>query len=381
MPKPHSCSPVCEEARTTQPQTRPVRGFVDSSLDFAKENRRMKLRTLIRLFRSGQLSLLRSLTKEVRRYHRLAFLASGLSSGLLNRLAAGPVPLEGLESEFVADPAMRDGFEAWLGLGLALGELRSTSEGYTLRGKLSRRLVDPRNDAAAASIEEVVTLHNRLINESPERLRQGRPFSLADQDARLIARSSRLHEPFICEAIDEAIPKHGQVALLEIGCGAAAYIRYAAERNPELTALGLELQPAAAPLAAENIAQWGLSDRVSVEVGDVMQRASQPVFDIATLHQNIYYFPLAARTGVLRHVLSFLKPGGRLLVTTVCQGPGAAVDVLNIWGAMTEGCGRLPSPEELIGQFQQAGYTNVKLKRLVPGDSFYSFLGQRSEGS
>jgi hypothetical protein len=81
----------------------------------------------------------------------------------------------------------------------------------------------------------------------------------------------------------------------------------------------------------------------------------------------------------LRHVRSFLKPGGRLLVTTVCQGPGAAVDVLNIWGAMTEGCGRLPSPDELVGQFQQAGYVNVQRTRLVPGESFYSFLGQRGD--
>jgi SAM-dependent methyltransferase len=77
---------------------------------------------------------------------------------------------------------------------------------------------------------------------------------------------------------------------------------------------------------------------------DVRTRAPHADFDLATLHNNIYYFPVVERVAVLRHVQAFLKPGGRLLVTTVCRGPGVAVDILNLWGAMTSGCGRLPAP-------------------------------------
>src|SRR5262245_46344298 len=80
-------------------------------------------------------------------------------------------------------------------------------------------------------------------SRSPARLGRQRRFTLADQQGDLIARSSRLAEPFICEAVDEVLPPRGRVRLLEIACGSAAYIRYAAARNPELTALGLELQP------------------------------------------------------------------------------------------------------------------------------------------
>src|SRR5262249_17230286 len=90
---------------------------------------------------------------------------------------------------------------------------------------------------------------------------------------------------------------------------AAARRPSAAAPIPELTALGLELQPDAAALARDNVAHWKLTDRVTIEVGDILQRAPEAVFDVATLHQNIYYFPMDARVGTLRHVRAFLEPG------------------------------------------------------------------------
>ena len=335
----------------------------------------MNFRTLGSLIRSGQIPFLVALMREMPRYHRLAFLGAGVSSGLLRRLAAGPVPLEVLSSEFKVAPSMRGGLDAWLQLGVALGELRTSAEGYALRGKLSRNLCDAANDAAAAFVEEVVMIHHLLITESLERLRDGRRFTLADQDGRLVARASRLAEPFICEATDAVIPRRGPVRLFEIGCGAAAYIRHAAERNPELTALGLELQPEVAELATANIAEWNLGSRVVIETGDVLLRTPKPVFDIATLHQNIYYFPVDRRIDVLRHVRGFLKPGGRLLLTTYCRGRGLGAALLDLWGATTEGCGRLPTTTEMVDQLEQAGFLQVTRRSLIPGESLHAFVG------
>ncbi len=335
----------------------------------------MNLRTLGSLIGSGQVPFLFSLMLELRCYHRLAFVGAALSSGLLRRLEAGPVPLEVLSAEFNVAPSMREGLETWLQLGVALGELRAGAEGYTLRGKLSRRLCNAANDAAAAFVEEIAMLHHFIITQSPERLRQGRPFTLADQDGRLVARSSRLAEPFICEALDALIPRQGPVRLFEIGCGTAAYIRHAAARNPQLTALGLELQPAVAALAAANIAGWNLGSRVVIETGDVLQRNPKPLFDIATLHQIIYYFPVERRVSVLQHVRGFLRPGGRLLLTTYCQGRGLGAGLINLWGTMTEGCGRLPTTAEMADQLAEAGFVRVTRRSLIPGESLHAFVG------
>jgi SAM-dependent methyltransferase len=337
----------------------------------------MRLRTLLALARSGQLGLLLSTSRALRPYYRLAFLAAAASSGALKVLAEGPVPLDALAARLGVPRSMRDGLEAWLRVGVWVGELRAGPQGYGLRGGPARRLADTANDAAAALIEEAGTLHHRFITESPRRLRDGQPFTLADQNGPLVARSSRMVEPFVCEAVDDAIPRDGAVRLLEIGCGSAVYIRHAARRNAALTALGLELQPDVAEVARENVRRWDLASRVAIEVGDIRARVPEPAFDLATLHNSIYYFPVEARVDVLRHVARFLRPGGRLLLTSICLGKGAAVDVLNLWAAMTDGCGRLPAPREMVAQMEQAGYTAVVSRSLIPSDSFYSFLGTR----
>jgi SAM-dependent methyltransferase len=336
---------------------------------------KMRLRTLASLIVGGQLGLLRSIDKAADDYYRVVFLAAGLRSGWLARLAHRPLSLERLATELEIAAEMRAGLEAWLIVGVALGELRREPDGYAARGKLARALTDARNDAAAAMIEEMATLHRILIMQSPQRLAEGERFALAEQDAGVVARSSRLFEPFIGEAVAGVVPERGAVRLLEIGCGAGANILSAARRNEQLTALGIELQAEAAAMARKNVALWRLEQRVSIETGDIRQREPDASFDLATLHQNIYYFPVGERTGLLRHVRGFLKPGGRLLLTTLCQGPGATVAVLDLWGAMTAGCGRLPERVELANQMGEAGFGAITSRSLIPGQRFYAFVG------
>lgn len=335
----------------------------------------MRLRTFVSLLRSGRLGVLLGTSRALRPYYRLSFLAACVSSGMLELLAGGPMPLDRIAASLGTPPSMRDGLEAWLRFGVWLGELRSGAGGYGLRGRLARRLVEPANDAAAALIAEAATLHHRFIMESPRRLREGRPFTLADLDGPLVARSSRMLEPFVCEAVDDAVPRDGPVRLLEVGCGSGVYLQRAATRNPALTALGLELEPDVARVARDNIARWNLANRVAIHVGDVRVRVPEPTFDLATMHNNVNYFPVEARVEVLRHVRGFLRPGGRLLLTSVCFGKGAAVDMLNLWGAMTAGCGRLPAPAELTEQMEQAGFIRIERRSLIPSDSFYAFTG------
>jgi cyclopropane fatty-acyl-phospholipid synthase-like methyltransferase len=223
----------------------------------------------------------------------------------------------------------------------------------------------------------VAGLHHKLIKGTVPRLRAGELWSLADQDGELIARSSRVLEPFQADIISRTIPPRGALRVLEIGCGSGVYLRYAAERNRSLTALGLELQADVAEMARANLHTWGLDNRVQVETGDIRARVADEQFDIATLYNNIYYFGVDARVAVLQHIRSFLKPGGFLLLTTACQGGSLAVQALNLWAAATEGAGRLPSEGELVSQLRGAGFPTVKTTSLLPGDRFLAFQAFR----
>jgi hypothetical protein len=76
---------------------------------------------------------------------------------------------------------------------------------------------------------------------------------------------------------------------------------------------------------------------------------------------------------LFERIVRFLRPGGFLLLTTCCQGGSLGVEALNLWGAATNGAGRLPAEEELVNQLHQAGYSTVKTKNLLPGDRFVPF--------
>ena len=332
----------------------------------------MSLKPFFHLLRGGRLTALLSVGVTLKPFYKLTYLAAAGETGLINRLADGPATFDALADFFAADGRGREALEAWLQMGVRLQLLRLGSHGYELRG-MAQALARPQNDPTLAMVEEVAGLHHKLIAATLPKLRSGDLFTLADQDGELIARSSRVLEAFQAEAIQRLFPQSGAVSLLEIGCGSGVCLRYAANRNPSLTALGLELQPAVAEVARKNIRNWHLEDRVRIEDGDFRARTPGELFDIATLYNNIYYFPVEERLALLERIASFLRPGGFLVLTTCCQGGSLAAEALNLWGAATRGCGRLPSEDELINQLRRAGYSRIKTRNLLPGDRFLAF--------
>ena len=336
----------------------------------------MLLKPFFRLLRDGRLTPLLSVGADLKSFYRLTYLAAAGEAGLLNRLAAGPATLNSLAEDFAVDARGTGALEAWLQMGIRLRLLSLGPRGYSLCG-LARTLAQPENDSSLALVEEIGGLHHKLIAETLPRLRSKELFTLADQDGEMIARSSRIFEPFQAELIQSSFPAHGAVRLLEIGCGSGVYLRYAAARNPELTALGVELQPAVAEMARRNVREWMLEGRVKIEDGDIRARTPGEPFDIATLYNNIYYFPVEERVALLKHIAGFLRPGGFLLLTTCCQGGSLGAEALNLWGAATRGAGRLPAEDELVGQLHQAGYSMVKTMNLLPGESFMAFQAFR----
>jgi len=332
----------------------------------------MTLKPFFRLLRDGRLTPLLGVGAGLKSFYKLTYLAAAGEAGLLKKLSEGPATFDLLAEFCAAEGQGREALEAWLQMGVRLQLLSLEPSGYVLRG-LAKALARPENDSALAMVEEVAGLHHKLIAKTLSKLRDGELWSLADQDGELIARSSRVLEAFQAEVILRTFPAQGAVRLLEIGCGSGAYLRYAAIRNASLTALGVELQPAVAEMARTNLRKWGLEGRVKVEEGDIRTKGFGELFDIATLYNNIYYFPVDERVALLERIGRFLRPSGFLLLTTCCQGGSVGTEALNLWGAATRGAGRLPGEDELVSQLRQAGYSKVNANNLVPGERFVAF--------
>lgn len=338
----------------------------------------VKARTLWSIAASGRAPALRGAVAAAQGIYTASFLVGAARAGVIARLGARAHTADELARALGIGPEERVGFGEWLHVGTELGQLRRRGERYALRTALARALAEPSGDDLLALLEESVELHRRLLVETPTRMKEGRLFSLDDQDGEVIGRSSRIAEPLVQQAVRGVIPKKGRVRLLEIGCGSGTYVRFAASLNPELTAVGLELQANVAHMATENLRSWGLGARVSVEAADIRERTPRAEFDVATLHNNIYYFPVAERIDVLTHVRGFLVPGGKLLVTTGCTGGSLAMSVLSLWGAATRGAAPLPDPKTLCDDMRAAGFVSVTAESLAaPFDSFWAFVAAR----
>ncbi|MCI0560610.1 MAG: class I SAM-dependent methyltransferase [Nitrososphaera sp.] len=331
----------------------------------------MKLSTFFKLMISGQASLMFRLLKTSKEFYHACFISTALAQGIYNNFVEGKASFEHLCE--MMDVSNRDGLRAWLELGVNLGELKRSGDEYQIKGTMSKALLESKNDAYRALLQEIVDYHYVYVVDTPTMLRKQEWFPFDETPGELVVRSSQVSEHFILEAVDAVIHRQGDFQLLEVGCGSGIYIQHACTRNPELRVVGLELQEKVADMARRNIQAWGLENRVTIEHLDVRNYSTSQKFDLVTLHQNVYYFPVQERENLFRHLKEYLKPGGQVLITSACQGGGPGIHGLNIWVSTTEGYGPLPDPDQLCQQLKSAEFVKVKTKRLVPFESIWAF--------
>jgi 4-hydroxy-2,2'-bipyrrole-5-carbaldehyde O-methyltransferase len=330
--------------------------------------------TLAKFATSPQVPLMLLLSRQfITPVYRAAFLTAAVGTGMLRWMSVRPCDVDTLARQLgTSDKSL---LRSWLEVGVRLGEFEEKYGCYGLKSRTARLLGQLRHDALGAGLEEVLRYHVPALMNGPQMLQTGRRFSMADQDGTVIARSSRVIQPLVERVITAELDTTEPVRLLEIGCGSGIYVRHAAELNPHLSALAIDLQDDVVGLAARNFREWKLGDRVEVRQGDLRTLDLEPAFDLITMHNNIYYFTDAERVAVLRRARSMLGPGGKLLLTSACQGGHISLDMLNLWLEYADFGGALPHPERLCEQLREAGFTQAASYRVVPGEQFRAFVG------
>lgn len=329
------------------------------------------------LFRAPDLLAQIALNRDAHAFFRIHFLWAMSATGLLVRLRSW-ASREELAKDFgVGDPGL---LEALLDVGVALRELTCDGSRYRIKGKRSEALARQGGDALVAALDEYVTYHSAVYRDLPGRLSDGRPGEYLRDKGPLVARSSRMLEPFMVDFVRRTVAGKGTMRLLEVGCGSGIYLRHASGANPSLTGIGIDIEGDVVRETSARLVAWGIDDRFKILLADA--RSASPElrgpFDLITLYNNIYYFRIGERTSLLTGLRERLCPGGALAIISLFDGGSAAAAHFDFVLRSTAGCAAMGTLEELVRQLRESGFGEITSVKLMPGQPFHGVIARRS---
>lgn len=336
----------------------------------------MSLNTWISLLCMPDLGAQLGIARDAQAFVRLHFLHAASRAGILKRLISWTT-----RDELARETGARERgvLDALLEVGVTLGELARDRDSYRIAGKRSSALVGEGGDALAALIEEYVMYHAEVYRDCSKRLADGQPGDYLIGKGELIARSSRMLEPFMVEFVQRNVAGKGAMRLLEIGCGSGIYLRHAAAANSALTGVGIDLQEDVVRQTTARLVAWELDSRFQIHRADVRVPAPELAgpFDLVTLYNNIYYFPTGDRAALLRSLHERLRSGGALALTSMFQGGTVAAANFDLVLRSTAGCAAMGTVEQLAAHLREGGFGRVTTTRLVPGEPLYGVTAQK----
>lgn len=316
------------------------------------------------------------LLRDSRAITRVRFLRAAEAAGVIEHLQ---VPGTAEELADVLGGADTGLLESLLEVGVAVGELRRRRGRYTIRGSRLRALAAGDGDPLRAITGELADYHGDVYRDVPMLLAGAQPVRYLDRYDELIARSSRVLEPYIVRFIHRVVADRTIGTMLEIGCGTGIYLRHTAQVCPQLRAVAVDMSERVSALAAANFADWGLSDRCTALHADI-RRPDNPdlagPFDLITLHNNVYYFAPAERDRLFADLRRRLAPGGRLVLTSYFAGGTLAAAEFGLVLRATAGCWPLPERAGLHDALRGAGYRAVAFHRLMAVEPLFGVVAE-----
>jgi SAM-dependent methyltransferase len=335
----------------------------------------MIFKTILAFLRIPNLRQQLRVRRDLHTFLRVHFLYAALEIGLLSLLRT-PTPKEEIEQRLTVQRP--DLLETFLDFGVHLGELGWDNGRYTLRGARSRVLAQPDGDPMAAFVQEYAHYHGSVYLNLPARL-SGAPLGdYLEKTADLVARSSRILEPFMGNFVQSIAQTNRPMRLLEIGCGSGIYLRYAVAANEQITGIAIDMQEKAIQQTQHNLADWGIDDHFQVFTANIYDPPTelQGPFDLITLYNNIYYFPLEERVALFKTLRALLAPEGTLALVSMMQGASMEAANFDLVLRSTIGGAPLPALNEVSQQLRNGGFTQIKQTRLMFGEPFFGILAQ-----
>lgn len=325
------------------------------------------------LYRTPKLWTQLSLMNDSKGYLRLHYLYSAIESGLLDALVV-PTSKEALVEKLqVQRPEL---LETMLNLGISIGELSVKKGLYRITGKRSKTLSSSENDPLVAIVQEYITYYGSVYRNLAARL-TGAPLGhYLEETGPLIARSSRVTEPYVADFVRTLVKTNKPMRILEVGCGSGIHLLHAANSNPQTYGIAIDMDQKVVGQAKANLSQWGIDRIFKVMVADIrypIEGLDGP-FDLITLYNNLYYFPFDERKPLFQRLRSMLTFNGEIVIVSLMQGKSLISLNFDLVLRSTEGCAPLPELEETVEQLKESGLSEIKKVKLIPRSSFYGLL-------
>lgn len=128
--------------------------------------------------------------------------------------------------------------------------------------------------------------------------------------AKLAAVSRVSGRMMMVDGLVKHAPLGGDRRLVDLGCGSGIYTIALAQEFPELRVTAVE-RPWFCDVIRQAVVEAGLTDRVTVREGDIFQDTFDG--DVAMLSNVAEGFGQERARALIRHVYSWLPPGGELL--------------------------------------------------------------------
>jgi SAM-dependent methyltransferase len=269
-----------------------------------------------------------------------------------------------------ADLASRAGLvdaeltEGLLDLAVSLRLVRRRGDRFSLRPGLVQAIASGRASDLEGLAEEVVAYDGPIYAALEQHLRglEPQPYDAALGD--LVAKVSRISEPVQGPWIADLARRARPARVLDVGCGSGVYLEWIAQACPTAELVGIDLDAKAVEVAVEL-----LGARASIRQADLMDLPVEPdaPWDLIVLSNNIYYWPVERRAGVLRRLRGLTNGAGTVVAITAVPTAMSVVRNLELVVRVSTGCDRLPTASELEADARSAGFADVDVRRLAPG--------------
>ncbi len=330
----------------------------------------MKLKYLFSLFQTMRMPGLLPIMADWKSVVRFHFIYSAIDSGLLEALKTPCSRAELIEK---MDVKNIDIFDALLKAGVAIKELQYRNDQYTIKGRRSRAMISDKGDMLSALVQANVTYYNNSYRNAAARIKGAPLGDDLEHAGDIIARFSKFTDPVMKRFISDIIDGKEALKTLDIGCGSGVLLKTLMELHPKATGIGIEKDDAVAGQATKNVHLWGLDDRIEIVKGDIHDLPLHyNAFDLISLINVVYYFPVEQRVELFRNLRSRLSSKGSMVIVMNMEGKDsdAAAANLNLANASLEGVTPLPNPLVLKDQLHKSGFLNVTITDLMPGSSF-----------